>query len=140
MYTQHTVNNARALQKHTLTTQQIPLPLLADLAVGAATFDLSLPNPESAVSSLAHKLRFINSALAKAAYGKSEEECAAARHAAAVAEAVKSGSDVPLTMVSWCRAVCRSMSELGLTGGRAVSGFRAEQHQAQSKSVEKKMG
>lgn len=81
---------------------QIPLPLLANLGTGACAFDLSLPNPEFAVSSLANKLRFITSAISKAAFGKCDEECAASRHAAAVAEAVKSGTDMPLTMVgSW---------------------------------------
>jgi hypothetical protein len=79
---------------------QIPLPLFADLATGACTFDLSLPNPESAVSGLANKIRFISSAIAKAAFGKCDEECAASRHAAAVAEAARLGTDMPLTMVS----------------------------------------
>jgi hypothetical protein len=83
-----------------LTLPQIPLPLFADLATGACTFDLSLPNPESAVSSLANKIRFISSAIAKAAFGKCDEECAASRHAAAVADAVRLGTDMPLTMVS----------------------------------------
>lgn len=78
---------------------QIPLPLLADLGTGACTFDLSLPNPEFAVSSLANKLRFISSAISKAAFGKCDEECAASRHAAAVAEAIKCGTDMPLTLV-----------------------------------------
>lgn len=80
---------------------QAPLPLLADLGTGACAFDLSLPNPEFAVSSLANKLRFISSAISKAAFGKCDEECAASRHAAAVAEAVKSGTDMPLTLVSF---------------------------------------
>lgn len=85
---------------------QIPLPLFADLATGACTFDLSLPNPESAVSSLASKIRFISSAIAKAAFGKCDEECAASRHEAAVAEAVRLGTDMPLTMVSTLGPLC----------------------------------
>lgn len=78
---------------------QIPLPILADLAIGACAFDLRLPNPEAAVSSLTSKLRFISSAVTKAVFGKCEEECTAAKHAAAVAEALKTGSELPLTMV-----------------------------------------
>lgn len=94
---------------------QIPLPLLADLASGACAFDLSLPNPETTVSSLANKLRFINSAISKAAFGKCDEECAASRHAAAVAEALRSGSDMPLTMVG-----CLGATQLLLAGLQEV--------------------
>jgi hypothetical protein len=90
-----------AVESPLYTPLQIPLPLLADLGTGACAFDLSLPNPEFAVSSLANKLRFISSAISKAAFGKCDEECAASRHAAAVAEAVKSGTDMPLTLVSF---------------------------------------
>jgi hypothetical protein len=94
-----TLNLCLALVDH----KQIPLPLLVDLATGACNIDISLPNPEFAVSSITSKLRFISSAIAKAAFGKCEEEFATSRHAAAVAEAVKCGADLPLTMVSMMR-------------------------------------